>query len=195
METPVKNKREKPTRESVNGEIEVVIQLIGNEIEKLMKSTSKNKNSRLLRSVRKKLINTQKHVNKLPIKKKREVTTDGYFSKPRKISAELQSFTGVSEELSPVDAFRAVCAYIHLKEDETREQVLRWKHLNPEFRNLKSPSSNKVIQPDAKLSKLLRYDEYCKDVKDGKITTKKGDLVSDPALYYHVIVKLLQKHF
>lgn len=77
--------------------------------------------------------------------------------------------------------------------------------LTPGARNLQSTKrDNKCIEPDEKLSKLLRYDEYVADIKSGKITSSRrnkttGEIekvtVTDPSLTYFVLPRLLVRHF
>ena len=103
------------------------------------------------------------------------------------------------------DVTNAICVYSHLKPDESREHMLRWKHLNPDgARDLQNPKDRMAIIPDSALDKLLRFNKYKKDVKAGLITKNVKDTktrvsttvkVEEPILYYWVIQKLLSRHY
>lgn len=196
-------KRKPVTQESVVEELETVVELLNKELEKLKMSTDKNKNTRLLKSVRKKVEKAKSHIPK--IKKKRNILRDpssSGFMVPYKVSDELLQFMKL-EKGTPVsrnDVQCALSAYIHLSEDETREKVLRWKHLNPKSLDLRDPKNKRIINPDPALNKLLRYNDYKKKVKNGKVTKKvrqTGEkvVVTDPSLEYYVIMRLIQHHF
>lgn len=129
------------------------------------------------------------------------------FSVPCKISRELAEFIGVdadsTETLSRVEVMTAIRAYIHIKPDETRGEVLRWQYLNPgRKRNLQDPENGMIVHPDEKLSELLGYPKYKKRVKAGKEMmkhkSKDGETtlipITDPSLKYWVITRLIGKH-
>ena len=67
---------------------------------------------------------------------------------------------------------------------------------------MQDPNNRSVIIPDDKLSKLLNYKGYARDVKKGNITENKinketGEkeivVVTDPSLKYYVMQKLISK--
>ena len=118
------------------------------------------------------------------------------------VSKELASFSGIkTNQLSREDVQCIISVYIYLNPEETREKMLKWKHLNTVGRDLRDSTNKRKIIPDAKLSKLLKDDKYKQDVKNGNITMipKKGTtekrIVTDDSLYYYVIMKLIQPHF
>jgi chromatin remodeling complex protein RSC6 len=128
------------------------------------------------------------------------------LSMPLLISKELASFLELPSDtrLSRVETIRAICVYSRIKEGEEREEMKKWFYLNPDGkRNLQDPDNKMAIIPDEKLSRLLDYDQYCKDVENGLITKtvkniegeKEKKVVDDQSLYYWVIQKLLKNHF
>lgn len=203
--------RQKATMESHLANYIEVFALLDAEIDR--KSREKEKGARSFRKVRKILKKMRKEVPQITRSKigraqssTRKESTSGIMMKCS-ISEELAKFLGISpsEKLSRIDATRGICVYSHLKEGEAREEMLRWGYLNPGGkRNLQNQHDKKAIVPDAKLSKLLRYSEYKKNVAAGKITKKIKDKgtgktsvvpLSSDSLYYWVIQKLITVHF
>ncbi len=99
------------------------------------------------------------------------------------------------------DITNALCAYVNIKPNEKREQMTKWKKLNPNNRDLQDPKDKMVILPDEKLKMLLNYDQFVVDVKAGKITKKVkkdghvvDEVVTSPQLKYWVLQKLVQPH-
>jgi len=210
-EQPERVPRKKPTITDHINNYNSLFELLDAEIDR--KSRTKEKGARTLRTIRKTLTQMRKEVPqvtrsksaRLQYSKKKETNSGlmmGYT-----ISTELADFLKISHDtrLSRVEATRAICVYAHLKEDEKREPMLRWKYLNPGGkRNLQFPQDKKAIIPDKALSKLLRYDEYKKKVSAGLITYNVKDKetgkknvvkVKTDALYYWAIQTLLGIHF
>jgi chromatin remodeling complex protein RSC6 len=203
--------RKKPTIMDHIGHYDQLFNLLDTEIDR--KSREKEKGTRSLRTIRKTLIQMRKEVPQITRSKEarkqsstRKETTSGLMMK-FVISNELADFLKVprSTRLSRVEVTRAICIYAHLKDNEKRDEMLRWKYLNPGgTRNLQFPQDKKAIIPDKALSKLLRYDEYKKKVASGLVTHKsknketgKVDIVKvkTDALYYWAIQDLLNVHF
>lgn len=77
--------------------------------------------------------------------------------------------------------------------------------LNPGgIRDLRSTTNKTCIEPDEKLSKLLHYDEYVEDIKNGKVTSAKRHkdtgqiehvIETNTSLTYFNLQGLLAKHF
>lgn len=181
----------------------------------------KGKGLKELKSVRKNVLLLSARVPKLAKQKTKRATnnTQSGLKKEVPISDELAKFLKLPKgsSLSRIDAGRAISVYCHLDPNETREEHLKWASLNEGGeRNLQSQSGSKSnLVPDAALSKLLKYDQYVKDVNAGKITcnravkdedgktvkddnnrTKKEVVVqTDPTLTYATISKLIQRHF
>jgi len=110
------------------------------------------------------------------------------------ITDELADFLKVEHgtQLSRNDITTAICTYIYNRNGQSQQE---WAHLNTCHRNLQSTSASGkiIINPDIELYKLLKVDEYVKDVIDGKVI-RKDKIVNDINLYYYVIQKLIQKH-
>lgn len=206
--------REPRKRATIEGHIEKydkILALLDSEIDR--KSREKEKGARAFRKVRKIVVQMRKELPVVTRSKAarmqsslRKGTTSGITIQCQ-ISEELANFLKVPPEtrISRVDATRALCAYAHWKDDEKREEILRWQHLNPTGkRNLQNPQDKKSIIPDKALVKLLRYENYKKDIKNGKVTKKIKDKetgktnvvqMTDDTLYYWVIQKLITIHF
>lgn len=217
---PVQEEEKEPVEKlprkkaTIEGHIEKynqVLALLDAEIDR--KAREKEKGARSFRKVRKIVVQMRKELPVVTRSKAarlqssmRKNTTSG-IAIQYQISEELADFLQVPKDtrLSRIDATRGICAYAHWKEDEKREEMLRWKHLNPEGkRNLQNPHDKKVIIPDKKLSKLLNYSDYKKAVKDGKVYKKVKDADSrkeilvkmdSDLLYYWVVQKLLTRCF
>jgi len=202
--------RKKPTMEDHIGNYNKILTMLDEEIDR--KSREKEKGVRTFRKVKKILIKMRKELPVVARSKAARIKSSnsgkmGGIMIKYQISKELADFLQVPHDtkLSRVETTRAICAYSHLKEDEKREGMLAWVYLNPDGkRNLQNPLDHKAILPDKALSKLLRYDQYKKDVKAGKITKNMKDKetgkviqvkMSDDMLYYWVIQRLVGVHF
>ena len=203
--------RKKPTIIDHIGHYDQLFSLLDTEIDR--KSRKKEKGTRVLQTARKILTQMRKevpHVTRSREARKQSSTRKKAISglmMSFSISKELATFLKVpaSTRLSRVEVTRAICVYAHLKEGEKRDEMLRWKHLNPEGkRDLQFPQDKKAIIPDKALSKLLRYDEYKKKIAAGLITQKSKNKdtgkkeiikVKTDALYYWAIQNLLNVHF
>ena len=168
-ETSEKKKRVAPTRESVVSSFDEVIQMVETEIASLRDSSSKTKGVKFLRSLNKRLKTLKIQVSRIKQRSSTKVVsstttnnTNSGFLKPVKISSDMAKFTGWNpDELkSRVDVTKFLCNYI-------REN------------NLQNPTDKRQIIPDAKLSKLIKYD------------SKKEN---EPLRYYS-LQKFLKPHF
>lgn len=199
---------------TIEGHIEnyaKALSLLDTEIDR--RSREKDKGVRTFKKVRKLLVRMRKELPVVTrskaarIKSSTSATRQGGIMIKYQISGELADFLKVPKDtkLSRVETTRAICIYSHLKENEKREEMARWLYLNPEGkRNLQNQMDHKSILPDKALSKLLRYDQYKKDVKAGKIFKNVKDKetgkvlqvkMTDDMLYYWVIQKLVGVHF
>lgn len=183
-----------------------VIEMLDSEIQR--KSKLGDGGVKFLRKLRKRITSLKKEFPVVISRKGRyrgNKKTSGLIKK-YPISEELADFLEIDHNtlISRLDATRAICVYSKLGLNEEREEMLKWKHLNPDGkRNLQNPDNRSVILPDAKLSKLLKYDKYKKLVSAGKITKNKinketgrktKEVVVDPELRYWVIQRLITKH-
>ena len=182
-----------------------LVSLLDEEIER--KQKVKENGIRYLQSIKKLVKELEGEVPKITKIKKggdahaRKVSG---FSLQYTITEDLAKFMKIPKESTPTrnDITNAICTYCHIKPNETKERILKWKNLNPGGkRNLQDPSNKKNIIPDDTLKKLLNYDDYVKKVKEGKIyrneinkDTKKKEkvLVTDASLSYSTIQKLIQ---
>jgi chromatin remodeling complex protein RSC6 len=214
----------------VNTHIELyhtLINYIDAEIDR--KCRQREPGCKALRYIRKTVITLKKQV---PIirKKVRKVNpskgdTEGIdattprvnqFNKPRNISPELATFLGVNKtaQFTRAEIVSAIFAYCNFKVNEERPHMLRWAHLNPLIekdgvkvptRNLSIPNSKGAfdIANDKKLSTLLGYDSYKKEVQNGHIFKnhknketgeKISEVFNDDNIYFWTISKLISKH-
>jgi chromatin remodeling complex protein RSC6 len=163
-----KKKRVVPTRESVVSSFDEVIQMVETEIASLRDSSTKAKGVKFLRSLNKRLKTLKTQVSRIKQRSSTKAVstaisnTNSGFLKPVKISSDMAKFTGWNPDdlKSRVDVTKFLCNYI-------REN------------NLQNPSDKRQIVPDAKLSKLIKYD------------SKKE---SEPLRYYS-LQKFLKPHF
>lgn len=163
-----KKKRVIPTRESVVSSFDEVIQMVETEIASLRDSSTKAKGVKFLRSLNKRLKTLKTQVSRIKQRSSAKAVstntnnTNSGFLKPVKISSDMAKFTGWNPDdlKSRVDVTKFLCNYI-------REN------------NLQNPTDKRQIVPDAKLSKLIKYD------------SKKE---SEPLRYYS-LQKFLKPHF
>lgn len=185
-----------------------------------------------LNAVLKEVEAMKKRVGKRIITKRRNTGNHGRGAlvAPCLISDELAKFLGVKSgtRMGRAEVNRAVTAYIHWdpetpvpeepeksdpEYEEKHRKVLNFKNktqwakkLNKDgkVRNLQDPETKSIILPDAALAKLLKYKEYQKAVKAGKIqfnqtdpeTKEKRKVVrEDDILTYSVLQHLLARHF
>lgn len=172
-------------------------------------SRHKEKGIKYLRTTRKKIKNLRVEATKIPRTKKfkKRKNGDSGLTIKQIISNELAEFLNIKEGslLSRSEVTCALCVYIYLNKNETRENMIKWSYLNPKGeRNLKNQLKTREILPDKKLSELLYYEEYKKKVKEGKIIKKVYDeeanivtetIITDPSLTYWSMQKLLSIHF
>lgn len=187
-------KRRKPTIESHLKHYDKVMELLSQEI-----------NEKTQEKITKIIKQMKKEVPLLKYKKHSKLVVSGLKVKSL-ISDELCIFLQlpIETKISRMEVFNAICVYSHIKENESRENMLKWEYLNPKKRNLQNPRDKRSIIPDKSLSKLLRYSDYKKQVLDNKITKniknketgeKETIIVNSDFLYYWVIQKLLSFHF
>ena len=158
--------RHRPTLAEYVASSKALLEICDAEIDR--RARKKETGIRTFRKMRKLIIRMQKDFPQV-VKARRprdpsklHVTPSG-FSIQHAISPELAKFLKVPPDtrLSRLEATRGICVYAHLKEDEEREEMLKWKYLNPGGkRNLQDPADKKAIVPDAALSKLLRYSDH-----------------------------------
>ena len=200
-------KRKEVNYESHMKRYEELIKLVTDELEKKKKKSEAG--TRIFTKIINTLTKMQSEVPKVAksMKPKRKYTnkTSGLTS-GCKISAELAKFIegDVGMLYTRSDISKAIYVYIHLSPTEDRPSVLRWKHLNPDGkRNLQDQTNKTRILPDKKLSKLLGYEQYRKDVAAGKIMAgstnkvtkeKEYKVQTDDGLYYNTIQKLITRH-
>lgn len=203
--------RKKVTLESHNQKFDELLALMDNEIKR--KSREKEKGTRTLQKMRKMIRELKNETTKIANSKRRRSGNGNRvsgFMKRYKINAEGAAFLQVDKGtlLSRRELTNAICVYAHYNPNDKREQMKRWKYLNPEGkRDLQKEGKRMIIEPDDVLSKLLKYEDYKRDVKEGKImktvtekdvsggkkTTK--NVQDDDALYYRVIQKLINNLF
>lgn len=184
--------RRRITKATILEKIDTTLKIVDEEIDKTMKSTEKNKSTRCLKKIKKRLNELQKDIPRI----KRPPTThkNSFFSTQVNISRELKDFLGIdNNKISRQQVLCALSAYIHLEEDNVEDNV--WAYLNPKHRDLRDPTDKRCIIPDDRLSKLLGYNEFVKSVEKGEYITKKGKIVTDPRLTFCRITALLQKHY
>ena len=204
----VKVPRRKPTIETHLQKYEDLLERLDGEIDK--RSRTRENGVKFLQSVRKTIRELNREAPKIskfkPKNQQNSKRGGGGLSLKYEISDELADFLKIDRgtPLSRNEITGGLCVYIHLKPDETREQTLRWKHLNPKGkRDLQNPDDRTKIVPDAKLGKLLRYDRYQRDVEKGKITRNKKNketgekeeiTENDDSLKYFVLQSLITRH-
>ncbi len=177
-EEPTSTKRRKPIMEDHIAHYIQLDKLLAEEIDR--KKRNKEAGIRPLQKIYKLILVMKKE---MPVVAKSKLAKQAFstrknvksgFSRQHYISAELASFLQLDvdvDTMSRVDFARALSAYIHIKEDETREDILKWSYLN-NGRNLQNPDNKRTFIPDKAISKLLRLDQYKKNVISGKIKIK-----------------------
>lgn len=206
-----RNPRRKFTYTEYEAKIDDILEKLTLEIEKHQKVQNKQTGAKALRTIRKDVKELKSQLKSVSSGPKR---SHQQGSKPKSsgfvgrcnISDELRLFLELQpdQEVSRSEIINALNVYVNIKDDETREQMLKWKHLNPDGkRNLQDPNNGMKIIPDDKLSKMLRYEQYKQDVSDGKIkrnqtdkeTKKKSVIVeTDTSLKYYTLPKLINFH-
>ena len=152
-------------RESVVRDFDSLLQTLEDHVEELRSSNSKTRKNtgvKFVKSVTKSLRTLKKDtVKAMKMKRKtnRAKNTTSGFMKPVKISDEMIKFTGWDADApkSRVDVTKFICNYIKEKD-------------------LQKPEDRRVILPDSKLKKILKYEE--------------GD-----NLTYYSLQKKIQHHF
>ena len=146
-------KRVIPTKETILASFDELISMIESEILSLRENQTKTKGIKFLRTMNKRikvLKNQSSRVIKQrnPSLRKNVNNNNSGFLKPVKISNEMAKFTGwnANELRSRVDVTKYLCNYI-------REN------------NLQNPKDRRQIIADAKLSKLLNYDNKKENIE------------------------------
>jgi len=198
--------RKKVTIESHLEKYNRLLDILDANIERKQKEGEKG--IREYRTIRKNIRELKAESVKIANSKRRTYSGDKRVSGLElkcKITDDLADFMQLPKGSTPTrnEITNAVCVYIHLREDESRPQVLKWAHLNPGGkRNLQNPADRMKIIPDSKLSKLLGYEQYKAGVAAGefmecvknKKTQKSEDVVvTDPSLKYYVVQRLITK--
>ncbi len=205
---PVKKKprapRKKVTLETHLAKLDSLLKLLDDEIDR--KSREKEKGTRTFQRIRKVVREIKRETPKIANAKRRVRVTgnrvSGFMIK-YPVNEEGARFLQLDKgtPLSRRELTNAICVYAHRKPDEIRELMLKWDYLNLKGeRDLQKPGERMVILPDDTLTKLLRYEEYQKQVKAGKIikrvkikeTGKTVEKIqTDDSLYYYVVQKLI----
>ena len=208
----VKRKRTKINLETYIEKITQAVKKCDVEIERLSSNPSgERKGIKTLKSVRRTLLDLETKAPKLT-KLRRQYKMSGTIRKnsglttPQNISDELRKFLKLEEgkNLSRIEVTRAINSYINIKKDEKRPNILEWSYLNQNHRNLQNEKDKRIIFPDEPLAKLLRYNQYKKDVASAKITEahknkitglKETKIVTSNDLHYRTVQKLIQVHY
>jgi chromatin remodeling complex protein RSC6 len=141
--------RRTQTKESVLADFDAVLEALDREISQRREGGKAGQGTGFLRKHRRQLNilrNNTQRVMKSSKKTTRKNNTNSGFLKPVTISTEMAKFTGWSpeEQRSRVDVTKFICDYI-------REH------------NLQNPADKRQINPDKKLSALLKYDAKSDD--------------------------------
>jgi len=196
----------KPTLESHLKRYDDIIEFVKTEIDR--KKTNSEPGVRPLQRIGKELKSMRSEVPRISKKRGYRKNSDNRvsgFTLECEISGELRKFLGLKpkDKVTRRDVTNALCVYVHLKDNEKREGMLRWAHLNKDDRDLRDETNKMHIVPDKNLAKLLNYNQYKKDVKSGKITSTSTNketgevtenVVSDDGLYYRTMQQLIQVH-
>lgn len=166
-------KRVVPTKESVLETFDELIKRNEEELEAIRNSKTKTKGIKYLKSLTKSLRTLRNQTSRVMAKKnkiKREPNTKSGFQKLVKISSEMATFVGWNpkELRSRNEVTRTICDYIKKN-------------------NLQDPEDRRVIRPDDKLKKLLKYDPSTVIMgKDGK---------PERGLFYYRLQTFMKPHF
>lgn len=161
-----------------------------------------------LSSVSKDLEELQKKFRQaFPIKReKKEGTKSSGLHNPVTLKPALTEFLQLDEDSEPVtwvDVIAAFRTYLY-RIKPLSERAARWAYLNEKkpYRDLRDPKQTKYYLLDAKLKKLLNYDQFVKDVKAGKIKVmrkskefvgKEEVTITDTKLDFNMITSLISK--
>lgn len=204
-----KKGRKQLTVEDLVEELNEAKKLLDQEIETLQgnKSRVRLRGVRNLQRIRKKVVGVRDSIPRISKSKKRaRANGSSGFNKAKIPSKELRAFLGLGKDefVSRAEATRALCVYVKVDEKKgERPDFKKWEHLNPGGqRNLQDQDDLTRIIPDEKLSKLLHYEQYKKDVDSGKYQQRKKKedgtyekvVLTDNNLYYKVIQRLLNQH-
>ena len=170
-----------------------------------------DKGTKFYKSVRKELNWLRKNAPRLSKQRTRRTTDDKQniqFNREVEVTPELRKFLKVKDNtpLSRNDVTNALCAYVNVNPEKPSGRT--WGSvMNPgNKRNLQKEGNGMLIEPDSALKKLLRYEQYVKDVKSGKIMCTKTVtddhgvkrrtkvVQEDPTLKYCVMNKLVNQH-
>lgn len=181
--------------------IDEIIEMLDKQIYAHSISSKRVVGVKALKGIRKRVIELKKKTKYVTKQKRVRNGNATNIKKEYNISDSLREFLNVDEgtKLSRQDVISALCTYIHIKPDESRESHLRWSYLNLNGeRNLQDTENKKRIIPDEKLSNLLNYEKYMKDINDGLIVTKnkngEENIIKDPNIYYLTLQRLITPH-
>lgn len=158
LEKPKRAKRPPPTKEEILATFEDIIEANATMIATLQADPNKPKGVIMFLKSQNKTMRALKgkvsRVAKKRVARSTDSTSSSHsgFSIPVKISAELAKFTGwdPNEPKSRIEVTKKVCEYIRVH-------------------NLQDPTDKRIIKPDEKLRKLLKYDPNVVRIgKDGK---------------------------
>ena len=177
------------------------------DMELTRKAREREGGARPIRKVKKLLERIEMDVPKIakkPRKPNSKPRVHG-FTTQKQLKPELTEFLNIPRDsrLHQNEIRCALRMYIYKNPNETRDHMLRWNYLNTCNRDLRDPQNLHRIIPDDKLSKLLKYPEYCQRVRDGlefenklnKMTNENEKVPANTDLLDYKIMKLIQQLF
>lgn len=204
-EVKVQKPRKVTTLETHLASYDALIEKIDAEINK--KKINMEGGVRPLQSIAKRLKIMKTEVPRVCKRKRKRSTNTSHsgFSKTLAITPELRSFLKLPNDEYPtrIEIVTAICVYIKVAENDKRESIVKWKHLNTVNRNLQDPKDRSFILFDKRMKKLLNTAQYEKDVKAGKVTIMKKNkttgekektVVTDKSIKYITLQRLVNRH-
>lgn len=198
-------RRRRATKQTV---FDYITEIAGNVDILIEQRKKKSEKYTDLSSVSKNLEELQKKFRQaFPIKKeKKEGTKASGLHNPVTLKPALIEFLQLDEDSEPVtwvDVIAAFRTYLY-RVKPLSERAARWAYLNEKkpYRDLRDPKQTKYYLLDAKLKKLLNYDQFVKDVKAGKIKVmrkskefvgKEEVTITDTKLDFNMITSLISK--
>jgi chromatin remodeling complex protein RSC6 len=136
-------KRVTVTKEMIMSELDELVDIVEKEILSMRENAVKTRGIRFIKALNKKIKQLRNHTSRVLGQRRRNPNhnTNSGLLKPVKISEDLASFTGWSQDelKSRVEVTTFICKYIK-------------EH------NLQNPQDGRKIIPDEKLAKLLNFD-------------------------------------
>ena len=176
-------KKLRPTKDTLVQHIQELHAKVSSDIETKKKTSEPTKGLVLYRRRLEALEKEAKTV--LRIKKEKPATSNriNSFEIPVEVKPELAEFLQLEEgdKVSRMDIRMAFKTYLYRDPDGTLgPKQEKWKWLNEKkkggsYRDLRDPENRGAYLPDATIKKLLKTDQYQKDVKAGKIMSKRKD--------------------